>query len=73
MAKQLIDYGTGMKNIIMNQLAKQRQVALDKYNAATSDKDFYSVQVRNYSIKMQVVLLRLRIVDSGLHRYDLGA
>lgn len=75
--KKLSDYGTGMKDIIMNQLARERQAAWDKYNMATSAKDFHGMRVRHYNIKMQAVLLRLRIVDAGLHistdQYHLGA
>ena len=75
--KRLSDYGTGMKDIIMTQLARERQAAWDQYNMATSAKDIHGMRVRGYNLKMRCILLRIKMVDAGLHistdQYHLGA
>lgn len=75
--KKLSDYGTGMKDIIMNQLARERQAAFDHYVTASHERDFAGHQIRHYDLKMKGVLLHINIKDAGLHistdQYHLGA
>lgn len=61
MAKQLSDYGTGMKDIIMTQLARERQAAHDRYVIASDERDFAGGQVRDYNRRMKAVLLNIYI------------
>ena len=68
MAKQLSDYGTGMKDIIMTQLARERQAAWDNYNLASAAKELHGMRVRHYNFKMRSILLRI-----ATDQYDLGA
>lgn len=75
--KQLKDYGTGMKDIILNQLAKERDAAFSRMHTSRQVCDKAAMTVTVTGLKMRALIARYNYEGIGLHIdrncYGLGA